>query len=275
MAVKITNNPVNEEIDPGFGVDTEQRRVEFAAQLEQEAFDIAMNDALKLARTYLITVMKVQGYQSHVQLVNQLDLPEIILLWRLFDMLVIGTLFQTLSKDEADLFLDSQHFQPAMQGLFNADDDASIKSFRTIGISSGKTSKVRDIFGGVLVFSMRSKTFTDCSQVYKDVESKISGSMRSSMKRIFSAYKVDNATIRKVLTERTSHDIILELFKHVARHFGDEEVEVSDEMFLKVARMLNIFSKDAPQILNAAYKRKQDAASKEVEEKVKSFYGIT
>jgi hypothetical protein len=107
--IGISKIPVSSEIDPGFGPDTEQRRVEFAAKLEEEAFMISIGDATKLAKANLIIALKLWKRDDLIESVKRLDLRDIMLIWLIFEIAYISKVWeQTLTFEERKHFCSSK-----------------------------------------------------------------------------------------------------------------------------------------------------------------------
>jgi len=258
--------PVSEESDPGFGPDTEQRRVEFAAKLEEEAFSIAVLDAEKIAKKNLITALRIWKVESLIPKVSKLNLRSIMFIWTLFEISFIDksnieNIFDDLiKKNNFKIFIKNVEFILA---------NILEKKNESIKIDIKQIEKIRQNYGGDLIFSLNNKNFKEIKQIFEMTYSKLPNSLRISFQTIVCGIEIPLKLICQLLLKKDN--FIIEINKYFINSYNNEERRIKhlEIQFNEIIPFIKIFDEKFANKLNF-----DNPQNKEVESKVKSYYGI-
>ncbi len=252
--IYFTNSPVDQELDPGFGPDTEQRRVEFASKLEEETYNISLSNATRIARSYLIAALKIWGKGYLSQNVKTLSLRDIMIIWLIFDIVYIARTINIFNNDKVKLLLLSN------KTLF--------KFFKSIDVISSKDIKhkyivydyeklgiiyVREKLGGDMIFSNKIKCKNDIIKIYKTIHSKLPHSLRLKLLIQIIGVKLDSSIIRKLLEKQDKY-VIKKLIKYICNEIlKDKEYTksiIKRNTFNNILLIISCFSKLSSKYFN-------------------------
>lgn len=270
----ISKEPVNPEIDPGFGADTEQKRVEFAAQMEQETYDKAIEDALKMARLNLISALRILSNNNHSKLVSMLSLREIIIIWRIYELVLVSNVFNILSNVESAKILKSVEELKIFIGIIlEIDDKAMKKKYQNYDLNLNVLIKIRNDLGGPLVFSLRKKTFEELFKIYKNNSSRLSQSMREEMLDIFNGLEIKLVEINEILLKaiELKKDVLTSFISLVVKRIEDLDKPLSMDRLNILKEITKVFDQDISKYFDIEPDKK---ILESVEERVKRYYGV-
>lgn len=274
--IGISKLPVEGEIDPGFGADTEQRRVEFAAKLEEEAFSISIGDATKLARANLITALRIWGHEELVTLVKKLELRDIMLIWLIFEVAFIarvwplilderGVAYFTSSKEALKKFL--------IEILAPLSKDIS-KKIDNLKLSIDEIVKIREEYGGDLIFSLKRKNEDEVIRIYQFTFPKLPKSLREKFYEIITGVKIEYADLVSALRGKGTNllEVLVELITEGIN--ATDEYKENVERLDIMKKMIMIFDEKACEYFEKVVIKGREDTSDDVKERVKKYYGI-
>jgi len=272
--IGISNFPVSEDIDPGFGPDTEQRRVDFASKLEEEAYNISLDDALKIAKANLITALKLWNKQNLILKVEKLSLQDIMIIWLVFDFSYIVKVIIFYNENDKDIILNSyKNFLKYSSCVFvSLLKDIPAKVLNII-INKDEIGKIRNLYGGDLIFSLRNKNFEDIYKTYEVSQSKLSLSLR--IKYLFNINGIRISFIKfKYVFRHTFENILENIVKIITIKLNRLKLysDKSENLFI-ISEIISSFDAEASKLFINNIKD-TTTEIKKTNEKVKKYYGI-
>jgi hypothetical protein len=271
----ISKIAVSPEIDPGFGPDTEQRRVEFAAKLEQEAFYIAVGDAAKLAKANLVTALKLWEREDLIPLIEKFDLRDIMIIWLFFELVYISRSLSITSKKLGKVFKkDIKKFKKYIfllfEPIFSDIPDMIYKS----NINQTQIKKLREEFGGDLLFALKAKNDNEIIKVYEMTFSKLPKSLRDEFFSIITGVDISYEQVLKIW-QKGKEDLILKLATVATAELAKVKKYAEDKKLLRnISKIVEIFDKRIDDVFLDVHKDYSTGKQKEVEDMVKRYYGI-
>ncbi|MBU0975772.1 hypothetical protein KJ918_03160 [Patescibacteria group bacterium] len=274
-SIGISKIPVNAEVDPGFGPDTEQRRVEFAAKMETEAFSIAVGDAVKIAKANLITALKLWDRDKLIPLVKKLELREIMLIWLLFELSYLVQIWNDVSLDGKKIITDNENnLSEFIKKIFSALSQNIPHTVLKIPLDLKFIHSVRECFGGDLIFSVKQKNDIEVVKVYELAYSKLPKSLREKFYYIVTGVEFLYKDMIKFLNSKTK-TLLEGLVGHVLDSLrADEECKIEDSVLEVMANIIECFDGEARKFLLELNKGSSDTTRREVDDRVKKYYGI-
>ncbi|MFH1543379.1 MAG: hypothetical protein ABIE03_02485 [Patescibacteria group bacterium] len=274
-SIGISKIPVNAEVDPGFGPDTEQRRVEFAAKMETEAFSIAVGDAVKIAKANLITALKLWDRDKLIPLVKKLELREIMLIWLLFELSYLVQIWNDVSLDGKKIITDNENnLSEFIKKIFSALSQNIPHTVLKIPLDLKFIHSVRECFGGDLIFSVKQKNDIEVVKVYELAYSKLPKSLREKFYYIVTGVEFLYKDMIKFLNSKTK-TLLEGLVGHVLDSLrADEEYKIEDSVLEVMANIIECFDGEARKFLLELNKGSSDTTRREVDDRVKKYYGI-
>lgn len=274
-SIGISTLPVSEEIDPGFGPDTEQRRVEFAAKLEEETFSIALGDATKLARVNLKIALRIWKKDDLVKLVNDLELRDIMLIWLIFEVAYISQIWGNLLDGLANATLCStkDYLKKFLQSILVPLSKDIPSKIERVRLPVREIVKVREAYGGDLIYSLKLRNENEIIKIYQMTYSKLPKSLRDRFYEMITGVKIE---YQKLVTALKSEKVqLLENFvalilERVAKI--EEYVHAKEKLDI-IRKIIAAFDQDAASCFLKGFTDVPER-SEEVEEKVKRYYGI-
>jgi hypothetical protein len=270
----ISKIPVNPEIDPGFGPDTEQRRVEFAAKLEQEAFNIALGDATKLAKANMITALKLWEREDLIILLEKLDLRDIMIIWLIFEISYIVKVWKILDKSVIKSMKSKEkEFKKFIESIFTPLSVDIPKIILKKKLNIDDIVKVRKVYGGDLIFSLKYKSDNEIVKIYEMVYSKLPKSLRDEFYSIITGIDIEYKQMMKILVG-SKRSKLKEMISIINKKIKVEKIFDKREKELRALnKLVTAFDERAEKYLIGEIG--EDKESKlEVDKKVRSFYGI-
>jgi hypothetical protein len=272
--IGISNFPVSEDIDPGFGPDTEQRRVDFASKLEEEDYNISLDDALKIAKANLITALKLWNKQNLILKVEKLSLQDIMIIWLVFDFSYIVKVIIFYNENDKDIILNSyNNFLKYSSCVFvSLLKDIPAKVLNII-INKDEIGKIRNLYGGDLIFSLRNKNFEDIYKTYEVSQSKLSLSLR--IKYLFNINGIRISFIKfKYVFRHTFENILENIVKIITIKLNRLKLysDKSENLFI-ISEIISSFDAEASKLFINNIKD-TTTEIKKTNEKVKKYYGI-
>jgi len=272
-SVGISKLPVSEEIDPGFGPDTEQRRVEFAAKLEEEAFSISFGDATKIARKNLITALRLWSKKKYIKLVSDLKLEDILFIWLIFDVTVLVEVFESIKISKREEIAGSEKiWEKYVKNILKSLKEDVKSKILNIKLDKEKINEIRENYGGDLVFSLRNRNFEEIMKIYEMTYNKLSQSLRDKFIEMIYLLSIDFDDLKQMLLKKSS---ILNEFLKLLIDSIDEKFKYIFENLEYISKIVSAFSIDAGKYLNSFQEKDNSETKNEsVKEKVKKYYGI-
>ncbi|MFC1780263.1 hypothetical protein ACFLY9_01040 [Patescibacteria group bacterium] len=270
----ISKIPVNPEIDPGFGPDTEQRRVDFAAKLEKEAFSIALGDATKLAKANMITALKLWEREDLIILLEKLDLRDIMIIWLVFEVSYIVKIWKVLDKNIINTIKTKKSkFRKLIDSIFYALSEDIPHKFNKMNINKCEILKIRKIYGGDLIFSLKYKNDNEIIKMYEMTYSKLPKSLRDEFYNIITGLDIKLKEIANILIGNKKSKL-KEIIKLINEKIKDEKIYEKREKELRsLNKLITAFDERAEKHLKGEIP--EDKRYKfEVNKRVKSYYGI-
>lgn len=270
----ISKISVSSEVDPGFGPDTEQRRVEFAAKLEEEAFSITVSDATKLAKANLITALKLWEANHLIKFVAKLELRDIMVIWLIFEISYIVSVWLSLDIEIRRICTNSEKdLKRFIDAILSSLVDDVTTRFGKVSLDLENIATIRASFGGDLIFSLKSKNDNEIFKIYEMIYSKLPESLRNKFYKIIVGVEVEYKEILKIVKVAEKEilkrlvKLITEVMKESDRYTNrTEEVEI-------ITKIVEVFDKSA-----AIYFQENvmnfNSIQGDVNEKVKRYYGI-
>lgn len=274
----IFNNTRNSEIyenDPGFGPDTEQRRVEFASKLEQETFDKVIEDALKMARINLITAMRVMGKSNAGVIVSKMDLRTIMIVWRIFEVILLSESFNSMSNVEKAKILKSvKSLNTFLHTLVNFDDSMLEKIYPNLEINTRSLLIIRNRLGGPLVLGLRSNTYKSLGNFYKKNQSRLSQSLRDELISIFNGLTIQLSEINEILLSccRSSLNCLEKLIKLLINKVEDLDKTLNSEQLEYTTAIAGVFSTIAAKLFIVEPDKR---TNENIDDRVRKYYGVS
>lgn len=271
----ISKLSVSEEIDPGFGPDTEQRRVEFATKLEEEAYSISLNDATKLAKANLITALKLWRKKELIPLIEKITLREIMIIWLFFEISYLYRIWNHFEKDVVmKITEDKEVFNKFLKNVFSALSENISSDLLDIKIDVEKIELERKNLGGDLIFSLKLKNDYEVLKIYEFTYSKLAKSLRDKFFDIITGVRIDFESLQQILRldiKKIKSEFILYISKAIQQ---SEDYNPEKEKLHVVSKIITCFDRELSEMFSKTDTSGEDKASKEAQEKVKSFYGI-
>ncbi len=268
----ISNLPVSEEIDPGFGPDTEQRRVEFASKLEEEAFSISVGDATTLARSNLITALKLWDKKNIIKIVSDLDLYDIMLIWLIFDICYIVEVLGLLKQDEIKKVLsDKKTWEKFTKNILQSLDKDISRRIVEIDINLSDVIRIRENMGGDLIFSLKNKNIYEIYKIYEMTYSKLSKSLRDTFSNMITVVDIGFKSIKKVIS---SNGDLLEKFILLACKNVRSRYQLLGKKVENISTLIDAFSEEAGKMFIGFFHEGKESGDTDVKKQVKRFYGI-
>ncbi|MDD3647772.1 MAG: hypothetical protein PHS44_04730 [Candidatus Dojkabacteria bacterium] len=274
-SIGISKIPVSNEVDPGFGPDTEQRRVEFAAKMENEAFSIAVGDATKIAKANLITALKLWDREKLIPGVRKLELREIMIIWLIFELSYLAQIWNDLDVDGKKAITDSETtLSEFIKKIFSALSQNIPHRIFKIDLDLKFIHSVRECFGGDLIFSLKQKNDLEVVKVYEMTYSKLPKSLRETFYYIVTGVEFLYLDLIRYLNSKT--DSLLEsLVMHVHNCIRSEDEYKIEEVQLKImSSIVECFDKEASEHILKLNQSISDQSKKEVDDKVRKYYGL-
>lgn len=268
----ISKISVSSEIDPGFGPDTEQRRVEFAARLEQEAFAIAIGDAEKLAKANFIAALKLWEKEKLILGVKKLDLQQIMIIWLIFELFfIIEAVKEVKIKSLKKVFENDEIIRRYFAELFEPIFDEVDEEFQGVKLDLEFIREVRERYGGDLLFSLKVKNDNEIYKIYEMTYSKLPKSLRDKFQEVLSGFDMSYSDIRKIVMnkEERFEKLAILINRRLADNDDLEKAEIK-----RIQKYVEAFSEKFAKLLKNAKKKVPDKTKEEIDKKVKSFYGI-
>lgn len=273
--IGISRLPVSAEIDPGFGPDTEQRRVEFAAKLEEEAFSISIGDATKLAKANLITALKLWKQDNLVKFVEKLELRDIMLIWLIFEIAYISKVWGgTLAFEERKHFCSSKEtLREFLQAILASLAKDIPKTLVQIVLDIEAIKQLREEYGGDLVFALKRKNENEVIKLYQMVYSKLPKSLRDKYYEIITGVKIEYKNLVGILS-KTKKGLLKKLVMLICEQMNDlEEYKQGKERIEIMNKIIEVFDAEVATFFEQQLKQPEGSPD-EVKEKVKKYYGI-
>jgi len=276
-SIGISKLPVDSEIDPGFGPDTEQRRVEFASKLEQEAFSIAVGDAEKLARSNLITALKLWGNEDLIKLVERLHLREIMIIWLIFEIAYLSTIWRDCFNDRLQAKISStkklaRKFPLLMlTALFKGIPE----EIESIPVPKECVKSVREALGGDLIFALKQKNEDEIIKLYEMTYAKLPYSLRRQFHDIIRGVSIDYEKVLSIL-KKDPENILDQLIQLVTDAINNlKDYSINKKVLNSMLKIIGAFNTKSSNLFRKSLTIQQVKQSSEVKEKVKKYYGIT
>ncbi|MBN2015605.1 hypothetical protein JW766_02125 [Candidatus Dojkabacteria bacterium] len=274
QAGDISKISVSEEIDPGFGPDTEQRRVEFASKLEQEAFSIALGDATKLAQINLITALKVWGNKFLIAKVKSLGLKEIMLIWLIFELSFIVKVWEILYEAEWEKLLeDEEIFEKFLEACTTPLSKDVPMTLKRVKINVKRLEEIREMYGGDLIFALKSKNKREIEKIYEMTYSKLPQSLREEFLSSISGSCVEMENILKLFSKGCK-DLLNTILKIVIDKLKRDVKPIDDKKIRIILKIVEVFDKDSASFLRNELETINEGSRSEVKAKVRNYYGI-
>jgi hypothetical protein len=271
--IGISKFPVSDEIDPGFGADTEQRRVEFAAKLEEEAFSISIGDATKIAKANMISALKLWGRPKLSVLLHQLSLREIMIIWIFFEIsFVINVWLKTIDNKGKKLILkDEKTLGKYIDALFTPLLENIPEKVKNIPLDLTEIVKIREDYGGDLLFSLKSKNDLELRKIYSMTYSKLPKSLRDKMYLLIVGFEISYSKLSVYLSYNYK-SIKRKVMKELHKMYNEAE-ELSRDNYSSVVKIVEAFDEEMKNFLNE-FGIHITPKGNEVKKKIKEFYGI-
>ncbi len=270
----ISKIPVNPEIDPGFGADTEQRRVEFAAKLEEEAFAISLGDATKIARKNLQTAIRLWNAPKKVSFANKLDLREIMIIWLIFELVFLCDCWKNTSKESQEKLISVEtSFKLFVKEVFKRLEKNIISKLKNIQINVKAVKKIREKYGGDMLFSLKKQNDSQMIQIYAYTYNKLPKSLRERFFAIVTGVYISSNDLISSLSSNKKHlNILIKLVTDNLKR--DSEYELGESKKNTMIKIVSVFSNNASKIFGKMMKSKETKTKEEVENRVKRYYGV-
>lgn len=273
----ISQIPVNEEIDPGFGSDREQRRIEFAAKMEEEAYQMALGDATKIARMNLITALRLWKKSDLTKKISSMTLRDIMLIWLVFQYLYFILVYQLLT--EKNLFIssleDSGFVNEFFERLLVANYTDLPTRIQKFGFEPKKIQKIREELGGDLIFGLEKKNFEEVAAVYEKALSRLPKSLREDFYEMISGIDIQIIELKNILNKDNSL-LIQNISSLIAGKLNAvQEYTKERERLSTILEMINAYSPEIARELSKNLQSTPSISQEEVEDRVKRYYGIT
>lgn len=274
--IGISKIAVSDEVDPGFGADTEQRRVEFAAQLEEEAFLQALQDATKIAKANLVTALKLWHQTALIQYVNDLKLRDIMIIWLVFQYIYFLKIFIAIESKETFLKLvtdRSDFINTFFKGILVSNSEDFPKTIEGIVLDPKKILEIRRQLGDDLLFGLEKRNYEQIVEIYEKMYSKLPKSLREDFYEMISGIDISLVEIQTIL-QNNAGNIIEDFFKMIANKVAETEVYSEDtERLSRLFTIIESFSPEAASILQSGSSEIQPKSREEIDDQVKRFYG--
>lgn len=271
-SIGISNQPVEGETDPGFGVDTEQRRVEFATKLEEEAYSIALDDAEEVARKNLVRALRLWARDDLIQYVEKLSLREIMFIWLLFEVSFLSEFWALIDNETSKelILVGKDNFKEFISEIFQS-VFTEIKLVE--GIDNSYLKKIRDQYGGDLLFSLKNSNETEIFRIYRFTYKKLPKSLRDQLKEIIIGVKLDVDMIVENL--KKSKDVKKDLTKLILFSLEQSDKEkIKIKSWQNVVKFIEIYDKQLSVDFLKTIEQIDNSKQSEVDQKVKKYYGI-
>lgn len=271
----ITNNPVDQERDPGFGADTEQRRVEFAAQLELEAFQLALSDATKLARSNLIKALRLWKQPQVIPNVSALELRDIMVLWKIIELLFLIKVFSDCltNVQSSELLHASNLFSRFTDSITTTIKTDIPRKIATLSLPIKCIVTTRESFGGDLIFSLRNKTIEGIYEILQKTSNRIAPSQREEFKHIIEGVPL---SIEEIMQRLNSPDPFLSILEDIVSQMKEiKEYQKSDSKHLEAFfEVLSAIHRQSSQQILKLFYGSVSQERKDIDDRVKEYYGI-
>ena len=272
--IGISKLPVSSEIDPGFGPDTEQRRIEFASKLEDEAFSMALGDSTTIARRNLVTCLHIWRASHLIKLVSSMHLGEIMLFWLLFEISFITEVFDKAIKviDKDTILSTEKNFKSFVNSIF-ASVFTKIPSNNSYSIVMSDLKNIREKYGGDIVFAIKNTNEKEVFKIFNKTKSRLPKSLRENFQEIVTGIRIDTQKIINVIANHNPFK--KNLINYVLLSLGQTDNERRAKVDFSIqSKLIELFDPGIADIFKQVSDNKETESREEVEDKVKSFYGI-
>jgi len=271
----ISKTPVENELDPGFGPDTEQRRVEFASKLEEEAFSVSQQNAIKIAKANLIIALKLWNAKNLIKYVKNLKLQEIMLIWLIFEISFLSKIWIHVDNEIKETCYNSpKEFSNLMDKLQIPLSDDIKNTFNKIVLNRKEIIETRLEYGGDLVFSIKYKNKNELMKVYEFIFSKLSKSLRRNIYGMIVGVEISYQDVSKKLKKYSEETPLKLIMDMVNKSIKENHILEDDKKLSILKKIIKKFDIEASKMLLNYFVEENDKSKKYINKKVKKYYGI-
>lgn len=271
-SIGISKLPVSPEIDPGFGPDTEQRRVDFATKLEEEAFSISLGDSKKLAKANLVKALRLWGRDDLVKQVEKLNLQEIMIIWLVFEISYIFYIWSNATSKvlKSISTYKIENFRKFIELIFKPHFENIPNKFLKTRLNLKDIRTIREKFGGDLIFGLKLRNDEELIKIYEMTYNKLSKSLRDKFRLILIGIDIKLDDIMRLLKQEKK-DVLTMMIRFIVSKLEDKIIET--EVINSMCEIIKAFDEKSSELFSK-FITSTNKPSKEVEDKVKSYYGI-
>jgi len=273
--IGLSHNPVDQETDPGFGADTEQRRVEFAAKLEEETYMQAIDDVTKIARINLIKALQLWKLSRLYSVAQKLTLRDIMIVWRVFEILFLLTVYNNClsNQQKIELLRAKNLFESFFITILSSLQTDIKNKVGLLALNRECINKTRQTFGGDLIFSLKNKTHESIIDIYNKTSSRIAPSQREMFISNLQGIALPTEDIFGALKEKNSYQkLCIEIAERIKLHHEYLQND-SEQLSLLIEMITGIHPQSGTKIKDSILGSKS-LSDEEVKNRVKKYYGI-